>query len=96
MTKITPTNIYRHELIGLHAEVVDSKNKYLVGIKGLVIDETKNMLVILDKDGKSKIIPKSVCTFRFTLPDGTLVDVLGSLIVGRPEDRLKKVIRRRW
>lgn len=95
MTKITPTNIHRHELIGLPVIIISSKNRYLIGIKGFVIDESKNMLVILDR-GKPKLVPKSVCVFRFTLPDGTQVDVDGNLLIGRPEDRIKKLIKRRW
>ena len=30
--------------------------------------------------------------FQFTLPDETVVEVDGKLLVGRPEDRIKKKI----
>ncbi len=95
MTKITPFNIVQHELIGLYARVVESSNKFLVGIEGLVIDETRNMLVILHQE-RPKKVPKSVCVFEFILPEGVKVRVKGQLLIGSPEDRIKKVLKRRW
>ena len=35
-------DIAKHELIGLTIEIIDSKNKDNIGIKGVVINETKN------------------------------------------------------
>ncbi|MCD6509199.1 MAG: ribonuclease P protein component 1 [Thermoprotei archaeon] len=95
MAKLTPSNIINHELIGLKVKVTSSKNKTLVGIKGVVIDETRNTLVVLDR-GKPKIIPKNVADFEFTLPDGNVVLVKGEILIGSPEDRVKRLIRRRW
>ena len=89
------SSIIQHELIGLEAKVVKSTNPCNVGISGRVIDETRNTLVILHK-GEEKVIVKNLVVFQFTLPDGTVVEVDGKTIVGRPEDRLKKVVRRRW
>ena len=37
-----------------------------------------------------KVIPKSNSIFIFTLPNGVKVQVEGRLLVGRPEDRIKK------
>ncbi|NYT00872.1 MAG: ribonuclease P protein component 1 [Methanocellales archaeon] len=89
---ITPTNLIYHELIGLFAEVVASTNSSLVGIKGKVVDETRNMLVIEDKK-----IPKECSTFAFSIPNNK-VKVDGVLLVSRPEDRMKRRIRgeERW
>lgn len=95
MTKIKPSNIIQHELIGLRARIVSSKNKYLVGIEGVVIDETRNTLIIVH-EGKPKVIPKAVCVFEFVLPNGLRVSVEGQLLIGAPEDRIKKVLKRRW
>ena len=88
-------DIIREELIGLQAEVVASRHPGYVGIKGRVIDETRNMLVI-EHEGRRKMVPKAVCTFHFTFPDGTVVEIEGRLLIGRPEDRLKKRLRRLW
>ena len=43
---INSNNIFYHELIGLELEVIDSSNKSLIGISGIVIDETKKTLKI--------------------------------------------------
>ncbi|MEM2212545.1 MAG: ribonuclease P protein component 1 [Candidatus Nezhaarchaeales archaeon] len=93
--KVTPKNLVRHELIGLKVMVLESQHKGYVGISGLVIDETMNMLYVLH-NGSVKALPKRVCTFIFELPDGTQVKVEGSILVGRPEDRVKRPLKRRW
>lgn len=86
-----PTNIIKHELIGLKTEVIQSKNKKNVGIKGSVIDETRNTLTIKTKDGEKKVA-KEESKFMFTLANNQKVAVEGGLIVGKPESRLKKRI----
>jgi ribonuclease P protein subunit POP4 len=89
---ITPHNILKHELIGLKVEIVEAKNKAMVGIKGRVIDETRNTLVIEKEDGKEVRIPKDVAVFLFQLK-GCKVKVDGRLLIGRPEERLKRKIK---
>jgi len=88
-----PKNLVRHELIGLDVEVVESRNKSQIGIKGKVVDETKHMLVIETKSGDKKIEKKSA-VFLFRLPTGEKVRVEGWVIEGRPEDRIKKKLPR--
>ena len=92
--RVTPA-ILRHEFIGLDAKVVRSTNPDYVGITGKVIDETRNTLVIRHKN-KDKVVVKNTAVFHFILSDGTIVEIEGDAIVGRPEDRLKKRPRRRW
>jgi ribonuclease P protein subunit POP4 len=87
--------IVQDEFIGLKAKVVKSSNTCHVGISGKVIDETRNTLVIRHKN-EDKIIAKETAVFQFTLHDGTVVEVEGNVIVGRPEDRMKKRLKRRW
>lgn len=91
---ITPRNILQHELIGLYAEVKEAKNRLQKGIKGLVVNETKNMLWIEDEKGEIKKIPKKDTKFLFTLQNGKKVLVDGNEILARPEERLKKRVRR--
>lgn len=93
MSPITPQNILRHELIGLTVKVRDATNPALKGIRGTIVDETKNTLKILSPHGKL-MIPKNTATFRFKLPDGIQVDVDGNRLVARPENRLKTKVRR--
>jgi len=92
--KITPS-ILQYELIGLNARVVKSVHPNYVGIAGRVIDETCNTFII-QYEKKRKIVAKNAVVFYFTMPDGTVVEIDGKAIVGRPENRIKKRIRRRW
>jgi len=90
---ITPKNLIRHELIGLEVKIKDSTDPSLKGVKGRVVDETYNMLVIETSKREIKV-PKKNCIFIFTLPSKIKVQVDGKLLVGRPEDRIKKKIPR--
>lgn len=92
--KVTP-NIIRYEFIGTEAEIAKSKHHGYVGISGKIIDETRNTFVISDKGERKRII-KDSAVFHFKFSDGTVVEIDGKLLVGRPEDRLKKRIRRLW
>jgi len=78
----------RGELIGLKMEIIDSKNKNLIGIKGEIIDETKNSLIIQDNDKVRTILKKQV-TVKLS-NNHNEIQVNGELLIGRPEDRLKK------
>ena len=90
---ITPYNLVRHELIGLKVKVEQSSNKPQKGLTGKVVDETFKMLKIETKKGE-KSIPKDIAIFIFTLPNGTKVQVDGKILIGRPEDRIKKKLPR--
>ena len=92
--KVTPA-ILQQDLIGLNAKVVKSANSDYANITGKVLDETRNTVTILHRN-KKKIIVKNAAVFHFTLPDGTILEVDGKVIVGRPEDRIKKRVKRRW
>jgi ribonuclease P protein subunit POP4 len=93
LTKITPNNILRHELIGLNVRVAKSTDPTIQSVRGKVVDETRNMLTI-DRRGKRILVPKNTSSFRFGLNDGTVVEVDGSRLVARPENRLKSRVRR--
>ena len=95
MTPITTKNITRHELIGLKVEMIQTRNSCETLIRGKVVDESRNTLLILNGEQKKKI-EKRNAVFRFNLPDGTAVEVDGQILVGRPEDRVKKKIKRSW
>jgi len=92
--KVTP-DIIRYEFIGTEAKVVKSTNRSCVGVRGRVIDETRNTFTILH-NGKRKMIVKDLSIFHFKFSDGTVVEIDGKLLVGRPEDRLKKHVKRLW
>ncbi len=74
----------KDELIGKKISVVESKNKSLEGITGIVVDETKNLLFI-ESDGEVKKVVKDLCVFEI---DGKRIE--GKEITQRPEERIKK------
>ncbi len=87
---ISSENIFRHELIGLYCEVVNSSNKYLIGISGNIIDETKKTISIETENNEIKLISKNVSIFQLFLPNEECVEIDGKILVNRPEDRIKK------
>lgn len=89
-------SIIQHEFIGFESKVVNSSNPDIVGITGKVVDETRNTFTILNKDGEKKIVIKDTAIIEFVTLDGTVVEIDGKVIMGRPEDRIKKRPRRLW
>ncbi|MEM3696667.1 MAG: ribonuclease P protein component 1 [Candidatus Bathyarchaeia archaeon] len=92
--KVTP-DIIRGEFIGTEAKVAKSTHSGYVGLAGKVIDETRNTFTILHKGERKKII-KDSAIFHFKFSDGTVVEIDGKLLLGKPEDRLKKRVKRLW
>jgi ribonuclease P protein subunit POP4 len=88
-------SVVQYEFIGLETTVVKSSNPDVVGISGKVVDETRNTLTIL-QDNTEKVIVKDASVFEFVLPDKTVVEIDGKVIMGRPEDRLKRRPKRLW
>ena len=89
----------RHELIGLRVRVEKHTDKSLERMSGMVVDETYNMLKIEGKKRgqklkRDKAVEKRNGIFIFALPNGVKVEVEGSLLVGRPEDRIKKKFKK--
>jgi len=82
--KIDAKNLAYHELIGLAVRVAKSSSTERVGIKGRVVDETKNTLVL----DNGKVLPKTECVFEFDINENVLLD--GKTIMKRPEDRVKE------
>ncbi|HVO37265.1 MAG TPA: ribonuclease P protein component 1 [Candidatus Acidoferrum sp.] len=92
--KVTP-DVIRWEFIGTQAKVAKNKDPSYVGVSGKVVNETRNTFTI-QSEQKRKTVAKDSAVFHFSFQDGTVVEVDGKLLVGRPEDRLKKSIRRLW
>ena len=84
-------NIVLHELVGLDAQVIDSKDRAQVGIKGKVIRETKNLLFLDDKN-KTREVVKKISTFRFRNGSESFV-VNGEEINFRPYERTEKAFK---
>ena len=83
-----PRDVSKYELIGLDIEVTDSRNVHLKGLRGKIVDETRNTLVI-QHDRKTKRLIKDQMTF-VTVINNHKIMIDGALLVGRPEERIKK------
>ncbi len=89
------SSIVQDEFLGLELTVVKSLNYSNVGITGKVVNETRNTFTI-SQNGEQKVLVKDTSVFSFIMTDGTVVEIDGKAIMGRPEDRIKKRLRRLW
>lgn len=92
---VTPKTLIHHCLIGLRVKIVQSSNSQYLNFEGKIIDETKNTLIFKINE-KEKRIPKKNSIFKFYLTDTIAVEVNGKLLLGRPEERIKKKISYKW
>ena len=83
---ITVDNLHVHEMIGLKTEIVKSSNSQMLGVNGIIIDETKNMFV-LDTNLGIKNIPKDINTWKFSLSNEHK-EIEGASLTKRPYERL--------
>ncbi len=84
-------NIVLNELIGLKAKVVKSLDKKQRGLSGVVIDETKNTVVLETKLGTKRIV-KRISVFRFYSGKSSFI-VPGEEIGFRPHERIEKSMK---
>ena len=92
-----------HDLIGLYALAKEKSKSSKQGFSdiGMIIDETKNMLITKKNEKKKKFIKKDH-VFRIILPKEAIIDercdleVNGDQIVGRPENRLRNLKKKKW
>lgn len=77
-------------MIGLVAKVVRSSHKDYVGIEGLVVMESRNMIVLATRTSATKRIPKKAVVLELDIPENGKIQIAGADIVGRPENRIKK------
>lgn len=85
--KLDGKSLSKHEIIGLQAEVINSKNKSNIGIKGKIIDETKETIIIKDK--KQKRLFKNNIILKIKINNQT-IEIQGKKLAGRPKDRITK------
>lgn len=80
-------NLRKHELIGLPVVVTEATDRSLVGLHGVVRDETRNTLTVETAKGEKRV-PKHGATFTFEVQGGGRVE--GDDLLFRPEDRIKR------
>ena len=81
---MTEHDSFKIGIIGKKIEVVDASNKSLIGKKGKVTMETKNMIIL--EDGTSLVKNQIIVN----ITDSQLSNIKGKSLIGTPEERLKK------
>jgi ribonuclease P protein subunit POP4 len=84
---INDKNIFAHELVGLQARIEESSNRLLIGLSGMIVLETKNMISINTGTGVKRISKLVARKIQLCLPSGSCF-INGSSLIGRPEDRV--------
>lgn len=85
-------NILRHELLGLNVVARGIKQK--IEHSGEVVEETMKTIKLLKENGRIISLVKDAYIFEFILPNNERIRIEGAALIGRPEDRLKKKVRR--
>jgi ribonuclease P protein subunit POP4 len=93
LTLLSSYNIIQHELIGLKIKILEHSNPNNLNIEGIVVDESKNTLTI--ESNKLIQIAKEEAVFLFNI-NGENFKIKGKTLLGRPEDRIKRKIKRKW
>ena len=85
--EITPGNIVYHTLIGLETVVAGSTNPDMVGINGVVVDETRNTLLITTGYSNFSAMNAATAAFRagpgYTTPHSGEPDEAGDCFLDK-------------
>ncbi|XP_073971747.1 ribonuclease P/MRP subunit POP4 [Rhodnius prolixus] len=77
---------------GAVMEVHKSTCPNLVGINGIVVFETRNVIKLLGKDNITRSVPKQNCEFKLKISN-FIITFLGKNLLIRPADRSIKKVR---
>ncbi|MFX1312872.1 MAG: ribonuclease P protein subunit [Promethearchaeota archaeon] len=100
---INPKYLIYHDLIGINAFAKLKSNSKDIPFSdiGIIIDDTKNML-IAEKGNKIKKYIKKDYVFRFTISKSKnedneyYLEINGNKIIGHPLNRLRSLKKKRW
>lgn len=76
--------------IGRRVKIIWASNPHLIGIEGLIIDDTRNTFVIKKDDGDIIRVGKKGCLFEININD-KIVKVDGESLIGDYIRRLSKI-----
>jgi len=83
-------NMYNQPWIGRTMTITASTDPTLVGRQGIVADESRNTLALLEGD-QQLVLNKASITF--TVDDNDVV-IKGAMVGQRPEDRIHRTYRK--
>ena len=83
-------NMYNQPWIGRSMTITSSTDPTLAGRTGIVVDETRNTVALLEGD-QQLVLNKASITF--TVDDNDVV-IQGAMVGQRPEDRIHRTYRK--
>jgi ribonuclease P protein subunit POP4 len=86
-------NVLCHEIVGLHAKILESSDSTLQGSDGTIVFETKNTIWIR-KDSVVRQISKGAAKRLLLRTPFCVCFISGSALIGRPEDRIARLNNR--
>jgi ribonuclease P protein subunit POP4 len=86
-------NVLCHEIVGLHAKILESSDSTLQGSDGTIVFETKNTIWIR-KDSVVRQISKEAAKRLQVQTLPCVCFISGSALIGRPEDRIARLNNR--
>ena len=93
MNHMASNKVHQDEFIGASAEVVAATAHTYVGLRGRIVDETRNTFVLETARGERRL-PKRCVTLRLSTEKGEAT-IEGRDVISRPEDRVKKFRKRK-
>ncbi len=83
-------NMYNQSWIGRSMTIASSTDSTLTGRQGIVVNETRNTVALLEGD-HHLVLNKASITFTV---DGSDVVIQGAMVGQRPEDRIHRTYRK--
>ena len=83
-------NMYNQPWIGRSMTITSSTDPTLTGRTGIVVDETRNTVALLEGD-QQLVLNKASITFTV---DGSDAVIQGAMVGQRPEDRIHRTYRK--
>jgi len=83
---MTRVIVFPKELIGKRVVITSSTNQSLTGLSGIIVDETKSLLIISSEEGKTHRVLKNTITIKL---EGELHLIPGVALSKRSEERIK-------
>lgn len=84
--------LVKTDLHGAKMRVIQTKCPTLLGLSGIVVLDTKNVLKLLGKDDRLRTVPKSECVFGMSLGNMEFT-IFGKHLCIRPAERSVKKIK---
>ncbi|XP_075045329.1 ribonuclease P protein subunit p29 isoform X2 [Mixophyes fleayi] len=87
--QMVQNRMLKADLHGALVMVFKSKCPSYVGLKGIILQETKHVFKIITKENKLKVVPKLNCVFSLEI-DGFITYIYGSKLQMRASERSAK------